>query len=178
MQNCQLNFRVDFNKEVKIMKKLKIDLEMIANALEDANRIDMDYYLDKETGEVIITSEETFGYAEEDEDKIREDLPDWQKEDIKLAQDILFKNPDRYICIPERPPYEGYNLMVEFAEKVEDELLREKLNIALDGKGAFRRFKNVIGDYPDYREKWFKFRDERLNKKVIEWLNSIGIEPI
>ena len=164
--------------EVKIMKKLKADMEMIANAMEDVARMDMDYYLDKETGEVIITSEETFRYAEEeDEDKIREGLPDWQKEDIKLAKDILFKNPDRYICIPERPSYEGYNLMVEFAEKVEDELLREKLSIALDGKGAFRRFKNVIADYPDYREKWFKFRDERLNKKVIEWLNSIGIEP-
>ncbi len=161
------------------MKKLKADMEMIANAMEDVARMDMDYYLDKETGEVIITSEETFRYAEEeDEDKIREGLPDWQKEDIKLAKDILFKNPDRYICIPERPSYEGYNLMVEFAEKVEDELLREKLSIALDGKGAFRRFKNVIADYPDYREKWFRFRDERLNKKVIEWLNSIGIEPV
>lgn len=160
------------------MKKLKVDLGMIANAMEDVARMDMDYYLDKETGEVIVTSEETFRYAEEeDEDKIRENLPDWQKEDIKLAQDILFNNPDRYICIPERPSYEGYNLMVEFAEKVEDELLREKLNIALDGKGAFRRFKNVMLDYPDYREKWFKFRDERINKKVIEWLNSIGIEP-
>ena len=160
------------------MKKLKVDLEMIANAMEDVARMDMDYYLDKETGEVIITSEETFGYAEEeDEDKIREDLPDWQKEDIKLAKDILFKKPDRYICIPERPSYEGYNLMVEFAEKVDGELLREKLNIALDGKGAFRRFKNVIADYPDYRGKWFKFRNEKLNKEVIEWLNSIGIEP-
>jgi hypothetical protein len=83
------------------MKKLKADLEMIANAMEDTNRMDMDYYLDKETGEVIVTSEEIFGYAEEDEDKLREDLPDWQKEDIKLAQDILFNNPDRYICIPE-----------------------------------------------------------------------------
>jgi len=164
--------------EVKIVKKLKVDLEMIANAMEDVSRIDMDYYLDKETGEVIVISEEVFRYAEEDEDNIREDLPDWQKEDVKLAQNILFKNPDRYICIPERPSYEGYNLMVEFVEKVEDELLREKLSIALDGKGAFRRFKNVIADYPDYREKWFKFRDERLNKEVIEWLNSIEIEPV
>ena len=166
------------------MKKLKADLEMIANAMQDVARMDMDYYLDKETGEVVVTSEEIFGYAEEeeedddDEDKIREDLPDWQKEEIKLAKDILFNNPDRYICIPEKPSYEGYNLMVEFAEKVEDESLREKLYIALDGKGAFRRFKNVIADYSDYREKWFKFRDERLNKEVIEWLNSIGIEPV
>ncbi|HAJ33678.1 MAG TPA: hypothetical protein DCK79_09995 [Candidatus Atribacteria bacterium] len=151
---------------------------MIAEIMRNVDRIDMDFYLNKETGEVVVTSEEIFRYAEEDEDKIREDLPDWQKKEVKLAQDILFNNPDRYICIPERPSYEGYNLMVEFAEKVEDELLREKLSIALDGKGAFRRFKNVVGDYPDYEKEWFKFRDERMNKKVIEWLNSIGVESI
>ena len=111
-------------------------------------------------------------------ENLRKELPDWQKKVVKLAQEILLNKPDRYIYIPEGPPCNGYDLMVEFAEKVEDELLREKLSTALDGKGAFRRFKNVIADYPDYREKWFKFRDERINKKVIEWLNSIGIKPI
>ena len=160
------------------MKKLKVDLEMIANAMEDVARMDMEYYLDEETGEVIFIPEEVSRYVEEEDKNLRKELPDWQKEVVKLAQDILFNNPDRYICIPERPSYEGYNLMVEFTEKVEDELLREKLSIALDGKGAFRRFKNVMLDYPDYREKWFKFRDERINKKVIEWLNNIGIEPV
>lgn len=158
------------------MKKLKVDLEMIATNMEDVNRYDMDYYLDKKTGEVIPISEEAFRYAEEEGP--REDLPDWEKEEVKLAKEILFEESDRYEHIPERPSYEGYNLMVEFAEMVEDESLKEKLTIALDGKGAFRRFKNVLGDYPDYKGKWFKFKQERLNKEVIEWLNSIGIEPI
>jgi len=160
------------------MKKLKVDLEMIANAMEDVARTDMEYYLDEETGEIIYIPEEVSRYVEEEDENLRKELPDWQKEGVKLAQEILFKKPHRYIYIPEGPPCNGYDLMVEFAEKVEDELLREKLSIALDGKGAFRRFKNVIADYSDYREKWFKFRDERINKKVIEWLNSIGIEPV
>ncbi|MFQ6082280.1 MAG: UPF0158 family protein [Candidatus Aminicenantia bacterium] len=158
------------------MKKLKVDLEMIAANMEDVNRYDMDYYLDKETGEVIPISGEALRCAEEEEPG--KDLPDWQKEEVKLAKEILFEESDRYERIPERPSYEGYNLMVEFAEMVEDESLREKLTIALDGRGAFRRFKNVLRDYPDYREKWFKFKQERMNKEVIEWLNSIGIEPI
>ena len=160
------------------MKKLKVDLEMITNAMEDVARVDMEYYLDKETGEVIFIPEEVSRYIEEEDENLREELPDWQKEGVKLAQEILLKKTDRYTYIPEGPPCNGYDLMVEFTEKVEDELLREKLSIALDGKGAFRRFKNVIADYPDYREKWFKFSDERKNKKVIEWLNSIGIETV
>ena len=160
------------------MKKLKVDLEIISNAMEDVARVDMEYYLDKETGEVIFIPEEVSRYVEEEDENLRKELPDWQKEGVKLAQEILLNKPVRYINIPEGAPCNGYDLMVEFAEKVEDELLREKLSIALDGKGAFRRFKNVMVDYPDYREKWFKFRDERINKKVIEWLNSIGIEPV
>ncbi|OGD15859.1 hypothetical protein A2V47_07860 [Candidatus Atribacteria bacterium RBG_19FT_COMBO_35_14] len=160
------------------MIKLKVDLEMIASAMDDVARVDMDYYLDKETGEVIFLLEEISRYVEEEDENLRKELLDWQKKDIKVAQDILFKNPDRYIYIPEGSPCNGYDLMVEFAETIEDDLLREKLHIALDGKGAFRRFKNVIADYPDYREKWFRFRDERINKKVIEWLNSMGIEPV
>jgi len=165
--------------EIEVMIKLKVDLEMIASAMDDVARVDMDYYLDKETGKVIFLLEETSRYAEEEKDEnLRERLPDWQKKDIKVAQDILFKNPDGYIYIPEGSPSNGYQLMVEFTETIEDDLLREKLNIALDGKGAFRRFKNVIADYPDYREKWFTFRDDKINKKVIEWLNSMGIEPV
>ena len=160
------------------MIKLKVDLEMIASAMDDVARVDMDYYLDKETGEVIFLLEEISRYVEEEDENLRKELLDWQKKDIKVAQDILFKNPDRYIYIPEGSPCNGYDLMVEFAETIEDDLLREKMNIALDGKGAFRRFKNVIADYPDYREKWFRFRDEKINKKVIEWLNSMGIEPV
>ena len=160
------------------MIKLKVDLEMIASAMDDIARVDMNYYLDKETGEVIFLLEEISRYVEEEDENLRKELLDWQKKDIKVAQDILFKNPDRYIYIPEGSPCNGYDLMVEFAETIEDDLLREKLHIALDGKGAFRRFKNVIADYPDYREKWFRFRDERINKKVIEWLNSMGIEPV
>ena len=66
--------------EIEVMIKLKVDLEMIANAMDDVARVDMDYYLDKETGEVIFLLEETSRYAEEEKDEnLREGLPDWQK---------------------------------------------------------------------------------------------------
>jgi len=159
------------------MKELKVDFEMIGMAMEDVSRDYMEYYFDTETGQVITLSEEAARYAEGDEDIIREDLPDWQKAEIEVAKNIRDNNTERYINIPEKPTYESYNMMVDFAEGVEDELLREKLNIALDGKGAFRRFKRVIGDYPDYEKKWFTFKEIRMKEEVIEWLNTIGIKP-
>ena len=81
------------------MIKLKVDLEMIASAMDDVARVDMDYYLDKETGEVIFLLEEISRYVEEVDENLRKELLDLKKNDIKVAQDILFKNPDRYIYI-------------------------------------------------------------------------------
>jgi len=67
-------------REIEVMIKVKVDLEMIASAMDDVARVDMDYYLDKETGEVIFLLEETSRYAEEEKDEnLREELPDWQK---------------------------------------------------------------------------------------------------
>ncbi|MEF8874966.1 MAG: UPF0158 family protein [Candidatus Thermoplasmatota archaeon] len=66
--------------------------------------------------------------------------------------------------------------MQDFIQTVEDEDLREKLWIAIDGKGAFRRFKDVLRLYPDVRERWFEFKDERVERRVVEWLER-KLEP-
>jgi len=164
--------------EVKIMKELKVDFEMIGMAVEDVSRDCLEYYLDTETGQVIVLSDEASRYAEGDEDIIIEDLPDWQKAEIEIAQNIRNNNTERYINIPEKPTYESYNMMVDFTENIEDELLIDKLNIALDGKGAFRRFKNVLKDYPDYEKKWYTFKERKMKEEAIEWLSSMGIKAV
>jgi hypothetical protein len=158
------------------MKKLKADLPMIEAAMEDVERDYNEYFLDKDTGEVIILTEEVTGYAEEQE--LRDDLPEWMLNQIKIAKEILIENPERYINIPMKPLSESYKLMVEFADSVTDELLREKLNIALVGKGAFHRFKMVLIDYPFYKQKWFQFKEQKLKIEILDWLRSIGIEAI
>jgi len=65
--------------EIEVMIKLKVDLEMIASAMDDVARVDMNYYLDKETGEVIFLLEEISRYVEEEDENLREELLDWQK---------------------------------------------------------------------------------------------------
>jgi len=160
------------------MKKLKVDFGEIAIGMEDFSRDINEYYLDLETGEVLVISSDALRRVEDEEAGDDEGLSDWIKEDIDLAKNILFEDPERYAHIPEWSSYKGYNLMVEFAERVEDEGLREKLAIALDGKGAFRRFKNVLANYPEEEQRWFSFREKRIEEEVIDWLNSIGIEPV
>jgi len=63
-----------------------------------------------------------------------------------------------------------YGWMAEFTATVGDTRLRDRLEVALDGRGAFRRFKNVLLDFPEDRSRWFSFRDQRLREAARRWL--------
>jgi hypothetical protein len=65
--------------------------------------------------------------------------------------------------------------MEDFIATVEDEHLAGQLEVAINGKGAFRRFKDTLLRYPDERGKWFKFKADRMQERVMDWLDDIGV---
>jgi len=73
---------------------------------------------------------------------------------------------------------EQYRWMERFIPMVEDEELQKKLTQAIDGKGAFRRFKDVLMSYAADRERWFTFRSERLRIFMEAWLAAHALNPI
>jgi hypothetical protein len=73
---------------------------------------------------------------------------------------------------------EQYRWMERFVATVDEPDLRQKLMGAIDGKGAFRRFKDVLMHYPVDRERWFAFRSERLRVSMLSWLEANDIEPV
>ena len=86
------------------------------------------------------------------------------------------ENPDRFIQIPENDPHERYEEMTEFADGVTDFKLRDKLYAALESKGPFRKFKDVLLNYPDERKEWFACVDEKIQQRVLYWLKENEIE--
>ena len=175
------------------MKKLKIDFDEIQKAMEDVVRDTFDYFLDIDTGEVLAFSEEILSEVksrlyDSDSDDIEDDieyiefdeepeLPEWMEDEVELALDILLDEDERYIRIPERASYSAYKSMVEFIETIEDPILREDLSAALDGRGAFRKFKDVLIDYPKERKRWHGYNAKSMKREIIEWLDSVGVEP-
>jgi hypothetical protein len=137
-------------------KALNINLYELCEAMEDGS-YENEYFLDLETGEILFLSE----YMD-DEDTVK--LKDRIEEDF-----------NRYERIPKAESQEGYEDMVDFVATVEDEHLVELLEVAINGKGAFRRFKDVLLNYPEERERWFKFKDERMEERVLEWLEDIDV---
>ncbi|MFH1747962.1 MAG: UPF0158 family protein [Planctomycetota bacterium] len=155
------------------MKKLPVDIGEITE-LMDMHDTESEAYLDTHTGDTVLLPPEMVDL--EDDDDLG-DLPDWEKELIPIARAIN-ADSERYVPLPESDPREDYQLMVKFAESLNDPGLRNQMSIALDGPGAFRRFRRVLESYPREQERWYTFKDEALAERVQEWLHEIGIEPI
>lgn len=73
---------------------------------------------------------------------------------------------------------EQYRWMERYIPLVEDKGLQQDLAAAIDGKGAFRRFKDALMTFGTDRERWFAFRSERLRLFIEAWLNNHALNPI
>jgi hypothetical protein len=175
------------------MRKLKIDLGELAFAFESGFD-QLSNYLDLETGEIAIVTDDTRGEleaiyeemdAEEDEDSsalidlLKErNLPDWQKQMVLQANQVERGYETRFVAVPQVDSHEAYGDMVDFIATVRSLHIRELLEVAIMGRGAFRRFKDVLYNYPHEEKRWFAFKETRMLERVRAWLEGYGIEPI
>jgi hypothetical protein len=136
-----------------------VDVPVAWEALEDAfenNAPEVHSYLHFDTGEVI---------------RIVDGVAD-------PAMHTRIMNDSRYLRIDPVSSREQYRWMERFIATVEEAELRRRLNIAIDGKGAFRRFKDALMSHPVDRERWFAFRSERLRSCMESWLTAHGIRSV
>ncbi len=133
-----------------------LDWDALEIAVE-RNSPDTDSYLDLSTGRVItITSGDP---------------------EAVLNRQLVSDNIRNYLRVDPASSREQYRWMEKFVGSVTDEPLRERLIISVDGKGAFRRFKDVLLAYPAERERWFSYRAELLHWHIQQWLEQHDIHP-
>ena len=128
----------------------------VVEAMESSNDEALNL-LDVKTGEFAFIFD---GLVNEDED------PD-------LAEEIQCS--DDYISLPDRFDIDKYRMMKHFICGVDDDQLRERLLRAVHGRGAFRRFKDTLGDVGRLRE-WFDYRDAGHGQIAREWCEDHGLE--
>jgi hypothetical protein len=139
------------------MHKVKINWTDLEIAFE-RNSPEIESYLDLTTGEVLSI---VAGEADSADKRAR-----------------VIANGHNFARVDPASSREQYGWMEKFVSVVEDEALRERLVIAIDGKGAFRRFKDVLLSYPAERERWFNYRGDLLHFQMQGWLKQLEIEPI
>jgi hypothetical protein len=92
--------------------------------------------------------------------------------------ELELEESSRYREIPSVSSNEGYQHMQDFIEILEDATLRKLLAVAISGKGAFRRFKDVLLDFPQERQQWFTFKSQKMRERVLAWLRDEEIEYV
>ncbi len=86
--------------------------------------------------------------------------------------------PDQYLFIEPVPSRIQYQWVDEFTKTVEDAGIRARMEGAINGKGAFRRFKDILLTLPEERRRWFEYRDQMMRRRLVDWLREKGIESI
>jgi len=148
-----------------------IKLDDIIEALElDFN--ELNYFYDVANRCVVMITDEEFGYAEGE--KALSNLPEWQRESVELAEKIMYSSIDEFIRLPDKHDLNEYRIMEHFIRTLELGQVRDELWNAIEGKGAFRRFKNQVIYYALDQE-WYKYRDEAFMTFAKEWCESYNI---
>ena len=150
---------------------MKVKLNDLVEAIEFQSD-ESQSFIHLKTGEIYLISNEAIHIAEDDGD----DYPDWQEGDIKIAKDYL-ENENDYLALPSQHEANEYQMMEYFAANIDDEKIAGQLLISLQGKGAFRRFKDSVILLGIDKE-WYKFRDEKYKQFASEWCEENKIDLI
>ena len=137
------------------VRDIPIDWEALEDAFEN-NAPEVHSYLHLVTGDVL---------------RVVDGVADPQMH-ARIAADA------NYLRIDPVSSREQYRWMERYIPMVEDPDLQGKLSQAIDGKGAFRRFKDVLMAYAPERERWFAFRSERLRVFMEAWLEAHALRAV
>ena len=136
-------------KEVLSVKKFKIN--DIAEEIEQVSS-DWNSFFNTKTGEFEHYSS-MFGDEEDDPEKYE---------------------GEEYISLPSQYDIHEYQIMSDFADFVTDKHKQELLYVSLEGKGAFRRFKDTL-IRTGLQEEWYAFKREAFIEIAKEWCENNNI---
>lgn len=84
---------------------------------------------------------------------------------------------ENLVSLPNQYEIHEYKMMEEFIEKIDDPKDYNCMAIAIQGRGAFRRFKDMAINL-GLIEDWYKFRDEKYKEIAREWCENHNINYV
>lgn len=161
-KNRLSNFQEE--EKTKSMSKLELSEQQMKELVDayDMQVDGIDFFLNIETGETVIVNS-----------------IDPDEEDEELDELIEEGFNEVYYQVPSRESREGFRDMSDFAETVANEKLRNKLFYVLNRrKKIFRKFKDTLATDREELDRYYQFIEVRNRERVLEWLQSIGINPL
>ena len=134
---------------------MKVKLRDIIEAMEMAND-SVRSFLDLQTGAI----ETLFDDPADDE----------EQEEISERLD-----EHGFVRLPEQYDIHAYHIMEEFVSKLQNTMIQERLADAINGRGAFQRFKRGIRQY-GVEQDWYDFREAAFLEIAREWCEENELE--
>lgn len=134
-------------------------------------------YSDRTTGtiEIVPAPDVVEDDDDTDDDESTDDTPEWEREEHELARRIMEDTSGRYVPLPEQFDANEWEMMAGFAASVEDARGGERLEGAIRGSGAFRRFKEAVHAL-NLTDRWHVHRDACYAKIAIVWCEENAVE--
>lgn len=126
----------------------QVNLSELATALASRDDYDVQWFLDADSGDVVLWTRD-FGI---------------DGEPVELDEVDL-------VPIEALPSAVWYEDMADFAAHVGDERARQRLGRAIQGRGAFRRFKDELHqEFPELVPVWRSFEQVQAERRAVAWL--------
>lgn len=135
-------------------RRVAVNLDEVAYLLE-GDPLEPGGFLDLHTGEV---------------------LPSFLTDPAEAGEDgyvDVEEEPDRWLPLERLGSRDGWRDMAAFAAR-QDDPLRELLEVAISGPGAFRRFRDVV-DRHDLVDEWRAYADDRTTGRARAYLAEEGV---
>lgn len=138
------------------LRSIPVDLEQLAHELDGPADFDEGWVLEIATGRLWPRDPLGMAGIEEPED---------------------FDDPDAFVTVVALGSGPGYRDMRDFIGFVTDDELAGRLDVAIQGKGAFRRFKDTLSSNERWWGAWLTFSNERKLGRARWWLADEGLRP-
>ena len=133
---------------------MKVKLADIIDAIEFIDPLS-NYFLDMETGEIIMISDMIM-----------------TPEEIEEAYSTLDEHG--FCSLPTQYELRDYDIMSSFVDSLSG-TAHNRLASAISGRGAFRRFKDEVQRL-GIEDQWYSWHNEAYKRKAARWCEENGIE--
>src|SRR5262249_54679789 len=148
---------------------VRISLSEVIDAIQSQNS-ESEAYLNPETGEIVVVSEEERALVEEER---REDgMADWQREALLKVREALTN--DKFLLLPGQFDVHEWAVMERFAQE-QSKGAQTVLLGAIHGSGAFRMFRGAV-ERLGLLEAWYRYRDQAIKQIACDWLEEHKLE--
>ncbi|WP_300674611.1 UPF0158 family protein [Desulfoluna sp.] len=128
-------------------------------------------YLNIKTGELVMVNADHICKVEDGADT--SSCPDWEKEALEGVRAFLDTQED-HIALPTKFEVPEYEIMERFCSSLTQESVREAMNQCIQGKGAFRRFRDSLLRY-GIEDDWHRYLGDVHKEMATAWCEDNGI---